>query len=787
MNQIPPNNKETFINIVELYLSKWKLILVCLLIALVFAFLHIRYSTYIYQANATIKLKQDENSKKFSEISAVQNYGIFANDFSKVIDEVEILKSRSIVSQVAKDLELNIQYFVTGRVKAEEIYENPPVNINFFTSDSLVNQFNQSIFIKIISENQYELSETNNNKLLEFDKGETSIHNFGDKASSKFGEFVLTPNPGAYGSTPGSHIQIKLIPLNSVVENYLGKINVEMSKESNVIKLSLKEEIKEKARLILDKLIEKYNVDVIKDKEEVIQVTSNFITNRLDIVSNELEQVDFTAENLQKNNRLTALSSQSNIYLESERENENRIIQTANQLQLVDYMKDHLAEHNKPSELLPSDIGIADNSVSQLTQNHNDLVLQRNRLIKNSSEKNPTIINLDNQINALKENLNQSLGNIRTANKITLNTLNREDARISGQIYSAPGKERQFRDIKRQQDIKESLYLYLLQKREETAISLGMSSSNAKIIDAAYTLDSPVSPNTKIIYLAAIIIGLFIPVSLIYVSDLIDNKIHSKDDLLRVLSAPYIGDIPKSSNKTRLIKKVDYSPKAEAFRIIRTNMEFMLQDVNKSCKTIFVTSTISQEGKSHTSVNLATSISYSEKRVLLIETDIRVPRVNDYLNLESKKGLTDFIVDKTLSIEDITTKIESNPYLNVIPSGTIPPNPAELLMSDRVKYLFENVKAEYDYLIVDTAAVGLVTDTLLISKFADMFLYVVSADNIDKRQLHIAQTMYTEKRLPNMAVLLNGTAHKRGYGYGYGYGTAPNKKKWWKKILNNPF
>ncbi|MEZ4802646.1 MAG: polysaccharide biosynthesis tyrosine autokinase [Gelidibacter sp.] len=779
MIQTTPNKKDTAIHVVELYLSKWKWILLCVLIALAIAFTYIRYSTFEYQANASIKLKQDENSKKLSEISAIQNYGIFANDYSKVIDEVEILKSRSIIAQVVKDLNLNIQYFVTGKVKAQEVYTDPPVNISFFASDSVIGLYHQSIFIKILSDNQYELSKINNNKILEFEKGETSLHNFGDKAKSGFGEFVLTPNPGVYGSTPGSYVEIKLSPLSSVVENYLGKIKVEMSKESNVIKLSLKEEIKEKARMILDKLIEKYNQDVIKDKEEVIKVTSDFITNRLDVVSNELEQVDFTAETLQKNNRLTALASQSNIYLESERQNETKIIETANQLQLVDYMKDHLAEHNKPSDLLPADVGIADNSVSQLTKSHNDLVLQRNRLIKNSSEKNPTIVNLDNQINALKENLNQSLSNIRTANNITLNTLNQEDARISGQIYSAPGKERQFRDIKRQQDIKESLYLYLLQKREETAISLGMSSSNAKVIDPAYTLDDPVSPKTKIIYLAAILLGLFVPISLIYASDLIDTKIHSKDDLTKYLSAPYIGDIPKSSNKTRLVKKVDYSPKAEAFRIIRTNVDFMLQDVDKHCKTVFVTSTTSQEGKSHTSINLATSFSFSEKRVLLIETDIRVPRVNDYLNINSKKGLTDFISDKSLSINDVTTKLEGNPFLDIIPSGTIPPNPAELLMSDRVKYLFDHVKKDYDYIIVDTAAVGLVTDTLLISKYADIFLYVVSANNIDKRQLHIAQTMYIEKRLPNMAILLNGTEHKKGYGYGYG--TAPKKKKGWFK------
>lgn len=775
MIQTTPNKKETAINIVELYLSKWKLILLCLLIALGFAYLKIRYSTYEYQANATIKLKQDENSKKLSEISSLQNYGMFSTDFTNVTDEVETIKSRSIISEVVKDLKLNIEYFVTGKVKEQEVYMEPPVHISFFLSDSAVNTIDKSIFIKIISADKFELSKTNNNKIIGFDTSETTTHAFGEKVKADFGDFVLTPNIGAYGSTPNSYIEINLTPVNVVVENYLKKIKVETTQKSNVIKLSLNEGIQEKARLVLNKLIEKYNEDVVKDKEAIIKETSDFITNRLEVVSAELEQVDFTAENLQKNNRLTALASQSNIYLQSEKENESKIINTSNQLQLIDYMSDHLAEHNSNSDLLPADIGIADNAVSQITKSHNDLVLQRDRILKNSSEKNPTVINLNNQIEALKKNLNQSLDNIKSANEITLKNLNNEDARISAQIYSTPGKERQFRDIKRQQDIKESLYLYLLQKREETAITLGMSAPNAKIIDMAYTFSDPVSPKKKIIYLAAILLGLFIPVSYIYAKDLIDTKIHTKDDLIKYLSAPYIGDIPKSSNKTRLIKKVDYSPKAEAFRIIRTNATFMLQEIDKPCKTIFVTSTTSQEGKSHTSINLASSFSFSEKRVLLIETDIRVPRVNDYMDIKASKGLTDYISDKSLNIEDVTISIKDNPFLDLIPSGTIPPNPAELLMNDRVKKLFETVKNNYDYIIVDTAAIGLVTDTLLISKYADLFIYVVSADNIDKRQLHIAQTMYTEKRLPNMAVLLNGTQHKKGYGYGYG--NNPNKKK----------
>ncbi|OUS02959.1 tyrosine protein kinase [Flavobacteriales bacterium 33_180_T64] len=776
MSQKTLTSKDNIINAVELYLSKWKLILVCLLIALAVAFFKIRYSTFLYQANATIKLKEDENSRSLAEISSLQN-GLFASNLPNVTDEVEVIKSRSIITEVVKDLKLNIAYFVSGKVKEEEIYTNPPLNINFFMNDSIVENINKSLFIKIISSQQFELSKTNTHKFLAFDTGETTTHSFGDKVESTFGEFIITPNIGAYGADTGSYVEIRIRPLHTIVESYLTSIKIETAKNSNVIKISLKESLKEKARLILDKLIEKYNQDVINDKELIVKTTSDFITNRLNVVSNELEQVDFTAEKLQKNNRLTALASQSNIFLESERANEARIIETSNQLQLVEFMTDRLNDDDTGSDLLPADIGIADSNVSQITKSHNELVLQRDRILKNSSDKNPTVINLNNQINALKGNLDKSLNNIKSANQITLNNLNKEDSRIRGQIYSAPGKERQFRDIKRQQDIKESLYLYLLEKREESAITLGMSTANAKVIDFAYTNENPVSPKKNVIYLAAILLGLFIPVSFIYARDLIDTKVHTKEDVLRLIKAPFIGDIPKSDTKSKVVNKVDYSPKAEAFRIIRTNINFMLQKVDSPCKTVFVTSTTSQEGKSHTTTNLASSFSFSEKKVLLIETDIRVPRVNDYLKIEAKKGLTDFISDKSLSIKDVTITMDDNPFLHVIPSGAIPPNPAELLMNDRVNDLFENVKNDYDYIIVDTAAVGLVTDTLLISEHADIFVYVVSANNIDKRQLHIAQTMYEEKRLPRMVTLLNGTTKKKGYGYGYG--NNPQRKKTW--------
>lgn len=781
------NNNISMVDIrerVDFFTSKWKFILICLIIALISAFLYLRYATYQYEATATIKIKEDDQqNNSLKEITALQNFGPFSSNFNKVTDEIEIIRSRTLIQQVVDDLNLNIRYYNRGRIVEQEVFENPPINISFFAPDSLINAIDTTLYISIKSPEKFMLASEESKGFMDMSNSKGTSYSFGDRIRSGFGDFIITPNiTSDYESTSklvGKNVKVELININQATEEYQEKISVKPTNEtSNIVKLTVKENIAPKAKRILDKLIEKYNDDVINDKQKIVETTSDFINNRLNVVSNELEQVDYTAETLQKDNRLTALSSQSNIFLQSEKENEAKLIATSNQIQLIDYMKDHLSENNENSDLLPANVGITDNSVAQITKSHNELVLQRNRLLKNSSEKNPTVVNLNNQISALKANLNQSLENIKSANEITLNALTQEDQRIRSQIYSAPTKERKFRDITRQQSIKESLYLYLLQKREETAITLGMTSPNAKIVDAAYATTIPVSPKKPVVLLGALVLGLLLPLTYLYIKDSLDTHIHSKSDLAKVVTIPFIGDIPRSSKKQRLIKKVDYSPKAEAFRIVRSNIEFMLKGVKDRAKIVFVTSTTSQEGKSHTSINLASSISFSEKKTLIIETDIRVPRVNEYLSITANKGLTDYISDSSIKIEDIIINVKDNDYLSIIPSGTIPPNPAELLMSDRVNKLFEAVKKNYDYIVVDTAAVGLVTDTLLISDHADMVVYVVSANNIDKRELHVAQTMHDEKRLPNMVTLLNSTEKKKGYGYGYG--SAPKKKKWYQ-------
>ena len=767
----------------DIYSSKWKLITVFVIIALSISYVYLRYATYEYKATATIKIKDEQQSQKLPSLSEMTGAGLLSNGSSSVKDEIEVIISRTLISNIVRELKLNIKYYGQGKIKEQELYTNSPIKLNLFASDSIIHQVDTTLYIKIKSPSEFLMFEDDGKSIINRNDSEGRLFSFGERIKTGFGDLVIIPNIGKYAPVIGSNLKASITPVASIINKYQSKILVSTEDGSSILKLALEDNIPDKAVDILNQVIKEYNNDVISDKEEVVKVTSDFINNRLELVFKELEEVDFSAEQIQKKNNLTALSSQASIYLESEKQNEFQINNTANTIQLIDYLQEEIKQKNKSSDLLPSNIGISDANVNQVTKTHNELVAQRDRLLKNSSDKNPTVINLNNQIDALKVNLESSLVNMKKTSEITLNSLSREDARIRGQLYSAPTKQRQLRDIERQQGIKESLYLFLLEKREESAIRLGMFTPNAKVIDSAYSTYKPVAPREMFTYLAALVLGLMIPIGFIYTKDLLDTKIHDKEDLMQLLDIPYIGDIPMTGKKSKLITKVDYSPKAESFRIIRSNIDFLLKDQKTKTKKIFITSTRAQEGKSHTSTNLASSISFSEKTVLLIEMDIRVPKIMQYLNENptTKIGLSEYLADKSLKPDEILIKLKDNKFLDVIASGAIPPNPSELLMSDKVQELFDYFEGKYDYIIVDGSAVGLVSDTLLISKFADMFIYVVSADYVDKRQLvAVAKPLYEDHRLPKMNLLLNGTNFdKKGYGYGYGYGNNPLRNKKW--------
>ncbi|NHN26160.1 polysaccharide biosynthesis tyrosine autokinase [Flavobacterium jejuense] len=772
-NQINFNIKEE----IEKYLKHWKWFLLGLFLAILSAFLYLRYTIASYKAVATILVKDDRKGNMASELSAFSDLGLMSNIKSNVDNEIEVVKSRTLVESTIKELELNISYLTQGRVKWEELYKKSPVKI--ILSESSAKYLSQNHF--------YRVEKATNSTFTIYDESDLKLGVFKYGEYFKIGKekFMILVNKPEYVKI-NYNIGIQVNPIGQITESFKNRLSVAtISKNTSVIELSIIDPVKEKAEDFLNALVENYNKDAIEDKKYISENTSKFIEQRLSIISDELQDVEKNKEVFKKTNKITDVVSEASLYLENASDFERMQVENSTQLRVVETMINYV-NSSDTEELIPVNIITQDQGASGLISEYNQLVLQKNKLLKTAGSKNTLVQNLDNKINALKSSVSSSLNQVKSSLLIKKNDLARQNAILSGKISQIPSQERSSRDIDRKQNIKESLYLYLLQKREETAISLAVTAPNAKVIDAAKAAKSPVSPNRRMIYLGALLLGVLIPFGILYLIDLFDTKIKSRVDLERNTTIPFLGEIPKLETGQLIIDSTSRTSTAEAIRIVRTNLEFLLTNVpEEEAKVIFLTSTYPKEGKTFISVNLASTIALSEKRVLLVGLDIRNPRLDEYLKLESR-GVTNYLSSKESNgLQKYITKVEGFSNLNVLPAGIIPPNPAELLMSKKVGDMFAELKKEFDYIIVDTAPVSLVTDTLLIAKYADAFIYVTRANFLDKRMLELPERLYNEKKLPNMSILINDTEIKTGYGYGYGYGYGQTvEKKPWYSFLN---
>ena len=726
-----------------------------------------------------------------SELAAFQDMGLLGGGNSNIQNEIQLLKSRTLARSVAKDLNLTTSFFRQGRIKESEAYaEQIPIRLQEVIANSSAKEVDTTFYVQFHSAANFNLLDANKTKI--FDSLE-----YNSSFAIKDRSYSIVQNQYFSENDFGKEIRIQLKPIERVVAELANEVQVIPVDEmmSTVLVLSTKHAVKKKGMAILNRLVDNYTDDAINDKSAVEQKTSEFITKRLQLIKEELFLVDELAENYKKDNQLTDIVEESKTFSETVSRSEQALFDATTQLKLADYMVDYIQSQEKSFELIPVNLGFSDVSISVLTSEYNAVVLERNRLLRNSSPTNPMVINLDAQLKSFQQSLTESLRNLKASLQITLRELVRNDNRINDKIANLPTQEREYKNIARQLGIKESLYLYLLQKQEETEISLAVTTANSKVIDRAYASKNPVSPKPKIVYLAAILLGLLLPFGFLYVKDLLDTKLHSRKDMESLVTAPILGDIPiNSTDKNIVVKEGERSSVAEAFRLLRTNLDFMLTDADKNSKTIFVTSTTSGEGKSFIASNLACALSLSGKKVALLGMDLRKPKITDYLDVPNQRGVSNFIIDKDMQFQDLGFPMPGYKGMDVFISGVIPPNPAELLLHPKVDVLFTQLQAKYDYVVVDTAPVSLVTDTLMISKYADMSIYVSRAGYLDKRMLSFPEMLYNEKRLPNMAMLINASDHNRGYGYGaygayggyggYGYGQE-KLLPWWKKIFKS--
>ena len=771
----------------EKYLVHWRWFLVSIVIGLVLAFLYLRYTTPSYEATTAILVKDEKKGGMLSELSAFADLGMGGGLKNNVDNEIEILKSRTLVENTIKELDLNVGLYIEGKVVDRDVYEDSPIHVYFYNKNNLFDKAEFVLICELLNSNSFRLEDEK-----EEDVKENSIlaskreFKYGEKIATRIGTLVLTKT-SFYGKNHTGRfksVRIVINPLDEVTEGFRKGLKVEpVSKTSSVVNISISNPVAIKAENFLDTMIEIYNKNAAEDKNYISENTSKFIASRLALIAQELDGVEQDVESFKKANKLTDIESEAKLFIEGSSEYDKKGVETEIQMSVVSSMLDFMKKSTN-SDLLPSNLITSDNGdASGLISSYNQLVLDRNRILKSATVENPSVVKLDQQISSLKSNVAASLRRMQANLQIQNRDIKSQEGILNSKIGKIPVQERQFRVIARQQKVKEELYLYLLQKREETAISLAATEPNARVIDAAKAEKDPVSPKKKIIYLAGMLLGLLVPFGIIYADDLLDTKIKSKLDLEGKTQIPFIGDVPTSDDIAELIKSESRTSSAEAIRIVRTNLEFMLNKVPEGlAKTVFVTSTFPSEGKTFISVNLAATFALSGRRVLLIGADIRNPKFGEYIEVPGL-GLTNYLSSNDKNVQDYIIKHKGYENFFILPSGVIPPNPAELLMSKRVDQLFAELKKEYDYIIVDTAPVSLVTDTLLIAKNADTFVYVMRANVLEKRMLSIANTFYKEKKLPNMCIVLNDTDSTKGYGYGYGYGVREEKKAWYKKLF----
>lgn len=767
---------EEQINIQEIlfrYLIHWPWFVVSVIVCVALAWGYLRLTTPIYNISATVLIKDEKKGGGANMSSELEKMGLngFVSSSSNIENEIEVLKSRTLAREVVSSLGLFVTYMDEDKFPNKELYRTSPVLVSLTPQEA--DRLPQTMEIDMLLQPagamdvQVKVGKKEYRKHLEklpavfpTDEGTVAFFANNDTLSSLRPESVTTER----------HITAYINRPFAVAKGYAGSLSITpTSKATSVVTVSLKNSNTQRGKDYIDKLLEMYNINANNDKNEVAQRTAEFIDERIDIISKELGSTERDLENFKRSAGITDLTSEAQIALTGNAEYEKKRVENQTQINLVMDLKKYL--QGSEYEVLPANVGLQDAGVAGAIDRYNEMVAERKRLLRTSTESNPAIVNLTTSIRAMRSNIQTTLDATLKGLEITKADLIREASRYSRRISDAPTQERQFVSIARQQEIKSGLYLMLLQKREENAIVLAAIANNAKIIDEAQADGAPISPKRMTIYLAALVFGIGIPVGIIYLIGLTRFKIEDRADVEKLTSLPVIGDIPLADEKTGSIAVFENQNNlmSETFRNVRTNLQFMLENGKN---VILVTSTISGEGKSFVSANLAISLSLLGKKVVIVGLDIRKPGLNKVFNIPKKEhGITQFLTNPTINLMDLVQPSDINRNLYMLPGGAVPPNPTELLARDGLDKAIGTLKQHFDYVILDTAPIGMVTDTLLIGRVADLSVYVCRADYTRKTEFLLINELAENNKLPNLCIVINGLDWQKGkYGYYYGYG-----------------
>lgn len=762
------------------YIIHWPWFVGAVLVCLIGAWIYLRMATPVYNISATVLIKDDKKGGNTGGMAGLEELGVsgLISSSQNIDNELEVLRSKTLVKEVVNQLNLYVSYTDEDEFPSKNMYKTSPVIVSLTPQEaeklsdpmivemSLYPQGSLDVGVTI-GDKEYQKHFEKLPAVFPMDEGTLAFFQSPDS---------LMANKDTTEESSAQNVRRITAKINSpmkVARVYCENLTIEpTSKTTSVAVISLKNSSLQRGQDFINQLLEMYNRNTNNDKNEIAQKTAEFIDERIDIISKELGNTEANLENFKRNAGITDLTSEAQIALTGNAEYEKKRVENRTQISLLEDLRKYI--RGNEYEVLPSNVGLQDAALVATIERYNEMLVERKRLLRTSTENNPAIVNLDTSIRAMKSNVQATLDGTLQGMLITKADLDREANRFSRRISDAPGQERQFVSIARQQEIKAGLYLMLLQKREENAITLAATANNAKIIDEAIADDIPVSPKRKIIYLIALVLGVGIPVGIIYLIGLTKFRLEGRADVEKLTTVPIVGDIPLTDEKNEkdgsiAVFENQNNLMSETFRNIRTNLQFMLQNDKK---VILVTSTVSGEGKSFISANLAISLSLLGKKVVIVGLDIRKPGLNKVFRLSTKeKGITLYLANPDTDLMSLVQPSDVNKNLSILPGGTVPPNPTELLARDGLDKAIEILKKNFDYVILDTAPVGMVTDTLLIGRVADLSVYVCRADYTHKVEYTLINELAEEKKLPNICTVINGVDLKRRkYGYYYGYG-----------------
>lgn len=787
MESIQENEEKSSFDFATIYTAlilNWKWFVLSLIICMGAAHIYLRYATPIYQSAAKLLIKDDEGSgssfKGSNSIMSATNLGIISNS-NGIDNEMEILKSRTLAQQTVYDLKLYVNYRHEGKLKDHVLYGDQEVNIDMDLEH--LKKLNAPMNLKITREGRnyhvtgsYYVPIDNNSFKPEAVNIDKTFSALPATIGTRVGVVRFTQN-GNYMLRDGESLKATMIAPEIAAGKYVGNLNVtESSKTTTIVDLVLNDEIPQRAIDYLKQLAIVYNRQANEDKNEIAVRTEQFINQRLEKINAELGSTEGQLENYKKRNNMVELKTNATQAVANADQYAQKLSEANTQVALLDELTKYMNEPSNRHQPIPSNVGLSDASATSLINEYNKIALQRNQLLHSASENSPTVTPLTAQLDDLNSSIKRAMTQARAGLKIQRNSIAAQAGKYEGQINNTPEQERMLTQIGRQQEVKSGLYLMLLQKREENSISLAATADKGKLIDTP-VFTGKVTPKNSIIMLIALILGLAIPAGILFLLEFFRYKIEGHNDVEKLTNLPIIADVAIASERAKtkadiVVHENKNNLTEEIFRSLRTNLQFLLKQHDK---VIMFTSTTSGEGKTFIASNVAISFALLGKKVVLVGLDVRKPRLAELFEIDDHHhGITNLLVKDEVNWSDVKEQIIPsgiNDKLDILMAGPVPPNPGELVTRESLDQTMEQLKEHYDYILIDTAPVGLVTDTLALGRISNATVYVCRADFTQKASFGLINSLSMEKKLPNMSIVLNGVdLSKKKYGYYYGYG-----------------